>query len=223
MNIRLLSATGVFATGLIAIGGWRRLSQLSGEESAIGAGPTLAYIAWTVAAIVLLPRFGARFDRLGFGRAFSPRLHLGLATAGVVLLRLWGLSLEPLLAGRVGSGRDLTRFDSGASSLGELVLLMAFNWAFAAFGEEITFRVVLMRSLTDAFGDGRAAAFAALILQALVFGLVHSYQGPVGIVGTAFSGLVFGSLVLASRGSIWPAALAHGSNNSISLVLLHFR
>ena len=34
-------------------------------------------------------------------------------------------------------------------------------------------------------------------------------------------GLVFGSLTLAVRGSIWPAALAHVSNNSIGIVSLY--
>ncbi len=134
-----------------------------------------------------------------------------------------GATLEPLLATRLGAARDLTRFDGSAGSLAELGLLLAFSWAFAAFGEEIAFRIVLMRSLTIAFGESRTAAGTALILQAMVFGLVHMYQGPVGMVGTSVSGLVFGSLVLAARGSIWPAVLAHGSRNSINLLLLYLR
>lgn len=222
MKVRLLLATGLFAAGLVAIGIWRRASLLSGEASVVNGGPTLAFIVWTVAFIFLAPRFGARFEGFGFRRAFTPALHLGLTAAGLALLELWAATLESLLAARIGAERDLTRFDGSADNLAELGLLLAFNWAFAAFGEEIAFRIVLMSSLTIALGESRAAALAALILQAVVFGLVHLYQGPAGVVGTGNSGLIFGSLVLAARGSIWPAALAHGTRNSISLVLLYF-
>ena len=54
-----------------------------------------------------------------------------------------------------------------------------------------------------------------------MFGLIHAYQGPTGIVGSAFSGLVFGTVVIISRWSIWPAALAHGTNNTIGIISLY--
>lgn len=223
VKIRLFVATGLFAGGLIAIGVWRRISLSGGDATAVGFGPTIAYVAWTVAFIFLLPRFGARFERFGFGKPFSPARHIGLAAAGVAVLQLWGATLEPLVVARFGAGRDLTRFDSSTSSVAELALLIAFSWGFAAFGEEIAFRIVLMRGLANALGDTRTGAVAALLLQAIVFGLVHVYQGPAGVVGTFFSGLVFGSLVLAARGSIWPAVLAHGTRNSIGLILLYLQ
>ena len=79
MNVRLFLATCLFAAGLIAIGVWRRISLLGDEATAVGGGPTFAYIKWTVAFIVPLPRFGARLERVGFGKPFSPALHIGLA------------------------------------------------------------------------------------------------------------------------------------------------
>lgn len=62
---------------------------------------------------------------------------------------------------------------------------------------------------------------AALLLQAAIFGLIHAYQGPAGIAGATTSGLVFGALTLAARGSIWPAALAHGVNHAIGLIQIY--
>ena len=34
-------------------------------------------------------------------------------------------------------------------------------------------------------------------------------------------GLIFGAITLAARGSIWPAAVAHGSSNSIGIMELY--
>ena len=58
------------------------------------------------------------------------------------------------------------------------------------------------------------------VIQAVVFGLVHAYQGPAGVLGTAINGLIYGGITLAARGSIWPAAIAHGSSNSIGIMEL---
>ena len=54
-----------------------------------------------------------------------------------------------------------------------------------------------------------------------MFGLIHAYQGPTGIVSSATSGLVFGAITLVGRWSIWPAAIAHGVNNTIGILSLY--
>jgi membrane protease YdiL (CAAX protease family) len=79
-----------------------------------------------------------------------------------------------------------------------------------------------MRGISYALGDDRKALLIALVVQAIVFGLIHAYQGPAGIASSAISGLVFGGLTLAARGSIWPAVLAHGLNNTIGIMEVYF-
>ncbi len=101
------------------------------------------------------------------------------------------------------------------------VVLLITNWTLAAFGEEFAYRILLMRGLSYIFGDSRKAQISALLLQSVMFGLIHSYQGSTGIVGTTFSGFVFGTVTLISRWSIWPAALAHGTNNTIGIISLY--
>jgi membrane protease YdiL (CAAX protease family) len=54
-----------------------------------------------------------------------------------------------------------------------------------------------------------------------MFGLIHAYQGSAGIAGSTFSGLVFGAVTLAGRRAIWPAAVAHGVNNTIGILQLY--
>jgi len=144
--------------------------------------------------------------------------YLIIAAVGVSLIQLTGLLLEPVWERVFGGSRDLARFSDVAGSRTELIKLMVLNWTVAAFGEELAFRIVLMRGIAFALGDSRTAFGVALIVQAVVFGVVHAYQGPAGILGAAINGLIFGGLTLAARGSIWPAAIAHGSNNSIGII-----
>lgn len=144
-----------------------------------------------------------------------------LAAAGVVTIQVVGLLLDPVLACFIDEGRDLSRFSGIAGSPGALAQLLVMNWTFAAFGEELAFRIVLMRGIAFGLGDSRSARIIALVLQAIVFGLIHMYQGPAGIAGSMVNGLIFGALVLLGRGSIWPAALAHGANNTIGIFQLY--
>lgn len=81
--------------------------------------------------------------------------------------------------------------------------LLAATWTIAAFGEELTCRIVLMRGTSSALRDTRTAMAATLIVQALLFGIIHAYQGPTGIVSSAINGLIFGAVTLAGR---WPLA-----------------
>jgi membrane protease YdiL (CAAX protease family) len=55
---------------------------------------------------------------------------------------------------------------------------------------------------------------AGLFATAILFGLVHMI--PLQIVLMLFLGLYFGYLVLRT-GSIWPAMLAHATNNVMAL------
>jgi membrane protease YdiL (CAAX protease family) len=143
---------------------------------------------------------------------------LGLAGAAAIVGA--GVALEPVWLRLFGETRDLARFD-GTATLSGLLGFLALSWTFAALGEEIAFRGVLMRGLSSALGNGAGTTALALLLQAGVFGLVHTYQGPAGIAATTVSGLIFGVVVLVARGSLWPAMLAHGFANTYGLVSLY--
>ena len=159
--------------------------------------------------------------RLGFGLGFQTARHLALAAIGVALIQLSSLLLDPIAERAFGETRDLSRFSGVTGSLTALIQLLALNWTVAAFGEELAFRIVLMRGIAFSLGDSRMAFGIALIAQAIIFGLIHVYQGPAGVVGAGLNGLIFGGLTLAARGSIWPAAIAHGSSNTIGILSLY--
>ncbi|MEL7061400.1 MAG: type II CAAX endopeptidase family protein [Acidobacteriota bacterium] len=212
-----------FVVALLAMAALRWSGPLDNALTPFSRFATLGYIAATVCFSIALVRAGVPFDRLGFGD--GPRWrHLGLALVGVVALRVLGGVVLPWVQGWIAAPRDLERFSAvDEGSLGALATYLAVSWSFAAFGEELAYRVVLMRALAVALGDGRRAQAAALVVQAGVFGLVHAYQGAMGVVGATLSGLVYGALALAAQGSIWPSAFAHGANNSINLLRLFVR
>ncbi len=215
-----LFLSGAFIIAMLFVG----LLRLAGTQDSVltplAGVATPLYVAVTIAAIVLFSRTGLDFNRLGFGLGFR-RSHLALAAAGLAALQLSAVTLGPLLEDAIGQGRDLSRFADVEGSLRTLLLTLALSWTFAAFGEELAFRIVMLRGLAIALGQNRAAWIVAVLAQAMVFGLVHIYQGPAGAVSATISGLIFGIVTVAARGSIWPAALAHGTNNTIGLIAIY--
>ena len=218
---RIRAIVVLFGAGLIVSGLLRLYNLRTDNPPPFTAYATLVYIVVTVFAAVLLSRAGLPMKRLGFGLRFQPVRYLALAAIGVGLIQLFGLLLDPLAERAFGTTRDLSRFSDVAGSPTALLQLLALSWTVAAFGEELAFRIVLMRGIAFSLGDSRTAFGIAVIAQAIVFGLVHAYQGPAGVVGTGVNGLIFGALVLAARGSIWPAAIAHGANNTIGILSLY--
>lgn len=69
--------------------------------------------------------------------------------------------------------------------------------------EEVAFRGYAIPALTPAVGLGGAVAASSL-----VFGVLHGYQGVLGMVRTTLMGAALAAGFLAS-GSLWPAVVAH--------------
>ena len=212
--------TAGLAAGLLFMGALRFSAAHPTFLAPLAGYATPGYIAVTVLFAILLTNAGLPHNRFGFGVKLNLR-HVLLALAAIAVLRVIAMSVSPLLEELFGGGRNLERFADVEGSLPALALLLVTNWTFAAFGEEFAYRILLMRAIAFVLGDTRLALVCAVLLQAVLFGLVHAYQGTTGIVGSAISGLVFGAVTVAARWSIWPAALAHGGNNTFGIVALY--
>ena len=78
-----------------------------------------------------------------------------------------------------------------------------------------------MTRLALLFGSGKAGWTAALIIQAILFGLDHFYQGLAGMIDVGIYGLVYGAIFLIARRNLWANVLAHGLLDALAFTLLY--
>ncbi len=74
----------------------------------------------------------------------------------------------------------------------------------AGIGEELAYRAFLLGVLSTAFG----APWTAAAVTSIAFGLLHAYQGPLGMLRTGLIGFLFAAVVVIS-GSVWPVVVGH--------------
>ncbi|HMA43257.1 MAG TPA: CPBP family glutamic-type intramembrane protease [Gemmatimonadales bacterium] len=197
----------------------RLLAHRLGLTFGVGA---VSIVAGLALATWLLAREGESWRSLGWRRPPS----IGAAAAWtigtfLVLIAVLPALLQPIAAAlglppqhleRLGDLRgDLTRF---------LILLLPLGWGTAAFGEEMLFRGYFNTRLARAFGGGRVALAAAAVGQAALFGLVHLYLGPKGVLNAFAIGLVSAAVYAANGRNLWPLILAHGLVDTVGLTAL---
>jgi membrane protease YdiL (CAAX protease family) len=131
----------------------------------------------------------------------------GLAAFLPVLLPLFTRkkNIKPPVLGDIGA---LLPRNTSELKLGTV---MSIN---AGIVEELFFRLSLPALLYAAFHN----VFIAIVLSCLIFGLLHFYQGIVGIIFTTFLGVSLMAVYLAS-GNIFLAMLVHAVLDLRSLVL----
>lgn len=97
------------------------------------------------------------------------------------------------------------------------VILWVVLAASAGFCEELVFRGYLQRQFL-AFTQKTAAA---VVLQGVIFGVAHGYQGAKAILVISVYGMMFGALA-AIRKSLLPGMLQHATQDSVSGIASHF-
>ena len=91
------------------------------------------------------------------------------------------------------------------------------SWTLAAVGEELAYRGFLQTRMRQLLGGGRAAVVVAVLVSSLLFGLVHSEQGAVGVAIVTLDAIAWSIVRLRYR-SLWASVLVHGFNNTIGFV-----
>ena len=151
---------------------------------------------------------GGAFDHSAFSQGAMAGVVLGivLGTAGFVIARIKSnrRSVPPATAPVRGWRKLLPDFSALVPATTRERLL----WVAVAFSagicEEVVFRGWLLSTL---HGVLRLDGTALVLVAAVLFGLAHSYQGIAGMVLTAFAGLLFCGLYVATGSLLFPILL----------------
>jgi hypothetical protein len=90
-------------------------------------------------------------------------------------------------------------------------------WIGVAGFEELT-RIFLLSRLWKIW-DADAWRWATVVLSAVMFGLLHVYQGTAGMVDTGITGLLLAVCYL-TFGRVWPLIIAHYLHDAAQIVLI---
>ena len=200
-NLAVLVAGRVFAIPIA------HLDQLTPEQIAM---LTAAQDLTLGVGLVVLLRAWPKLRAADLGAAAPVRARLGIATgAGLWLL---SIAIANVQAQVIGSHPQALLVAAAAHrSLPGLVIDLVFGAGLVAVVEELFFRVVLFGLLRQ-----RMRSVYAAVLSSALFALAHEMAAwlPVFALGL---GLAY---LYEKRHSLWTNALAHGTVNAISFVLL---
>jgi membrane protease YdiL (CAAX protease family) len=153
----------------------------------------------------LVPRNGLHAEFLiGFGSALFAGMLIGGVVAGIAVKRKRATSKAVLIG-------DIEALMPRNGPETAYAALLSLN---AGLSEELFFRLLLPLLFTIAFRN----AVVAFVAATLVFGIIHIYQGWVGVVATIILGLVLAGVYLWT-GSILAAIVAHSFVDLIGLVV----
>jgi len=146
-------------------------------------------------------------------------------TLALALLAIGGTLLIFTLGGKLAAAAGLAPPQVGAvmgfasespAMFAMWIVLVA--WAGAGFGEEVLWRGFLMDRLSRLPLIGNSNV-TIIVVQAVIFGLAHAYQGLGGVLITGAVGLLFGWIRLRAGGVIWAGVIGHAAVDTIMLSL----
>lgn len=201
---------GLFLLTLIAPVFFSDLDLASAEAISIGTFLGLPII---VALRLLLIKFilqqrGKKLFDIGllrpesWGKAALQGVLVAVVTEFVSILAL-------NIVAFFGLAPDVSVFlDSLPGNTALYIYMVIFIAGFsAAFGEEVTHRGFMMQNIEGLFSAKQAWIFAAVI-QAIIFGFLHIYQGLGGVI-PIIAGAVLTGLFYYRFKNLWPLIFAH--------------
>jgi len=157
----------------------------------------------------------------------------GVATIGLTRPRGWpvailggigvaaALFLGVYLLDRAGFRRDLSAFAAFKGNAELTLYQLGGVIVGAGFGEEFLFRGFLFHRFAMLFGGSKTAWATACLVQAVLFGLLHAYQNPWGMLLTGSIGLVMGIVFLAIGRKLWMPIVAHALYDTARIVAFY--
>lgn len=162
---------------------------------------------WSIAALVLALWWGmARpADSLGLALPGGTRLLVGATLTALGLALLYGQWRGVAALDEKGVERLRRQMESVADLLPrtdrEAALFRRLSVT-AGVSEELVYRGYLIWYLA-----GFVGAWPAALLAGVVFGILHVYQGPTGVLKTGVTGVAMGALYVGTGSLLWPMVL----------------
>ncbi len=207
----------IFAIGVIlpALALWRGKNEQSlplfSTQEKVQLYYTNSFILLLAAGMILLVWWycGRSFQQLGFEFLQPDKYALGIA-AGILLLYMIDVTVEVGIPSRLEKTRrrwrERTPFMPATRREFVHFLFLAGS---AAVAEEIIFRGYFITYILSYLGESLNAQIIAIAVPAVVFAIVHLYQGRYAIVKILLLALPMGLIFLISR-------------SLLLLILLHF-
>jgi hypothetical protein len=189
-------------------GGWERKTFLVGRMAVLIAVCTL-----------FLRQEGETWSELGLRRP-RPWWKVPILVAGgfgLLLVTVLVITNQVLPALGAPPPRPSAKIALRGDLSEYLFWAIPVAWGSAAFGEELLLRGFVLDRFAKLIGSSSLpATLCAIMLQALVFGAFHLYQGVAGGVIAGAIGTIMGLIWLAGGRNLWPCFLLHGLADFIS-------
>jgi membrane protease YdiL (CAAX protease family) len=166
----------------------------------------------------LLAQSGRTWSEFGLAR---PRSLPSAALVAVVLFAaVWGTLnyVAPAVARAVGAQSSPSFLAYIRGNFVAFAGWIAIAWIVGALIEELLFRGFLLNAVARAVGHGGVGLGAGVVSQAVLFGLLHLYQGSFGFIMACLFALLYGVAYLVTGRNLWPLVLVHGTWNTVGIV-----
>jgi membrane protease YdiL (CAAX protease family) len=216
-SVAVVAVLALLVIAVPALGALVAARRPDGEESPLRKHARYArtmLVLWTMTALAF----------------YALALHgqvpadVGLRAPAQPIAYLFGPLVVAILLTLSGAGRgDVSA--SYASAIRAVVPDNRADWAWfvpvaatAALCEEFLYRGYALTQIAALTGS----VTAGVVISSIAFGLAHAYQGRIGMLGTALTGLLYCVLFLFA-GSLVPCMIAHFLQDMVGAALLSHR
>ena len=145
-----------------------------------------------------------------------------LSVGGLITIYFIVFVTMPLVIRLTGQPVDRSPFDALRGNVPALIFGLMVVWTLAAFGEELIFRGYLMNTLARLFRQEKTGWVIACIINSILFGIGHTYQGISGVILLAIVGLLYALFYLGSGRNLWVPILMHGLYDTSAFLVIFF-
>jgi len=161
----------------------------------------------------LLKRRNSSWRELGFRLPDRWLKAIGYTILCVVTIGLvFNFIVQPMFP----QGANDINAGTGISFNHMLFQLIVIGLGTAAIGEELLFRGFVLNNLNDFLGRNALGTAGAVVLQAVMFGLLHS--GTQGMVSAGVIGLILGVFYILANRNLLVVMAAHAVPDALSII-----